>query len=350
MRKTIFALAILLCLAFKSFSQDAFSAEWYIGFQHQEEANYNQFQLKRAYITYQKKITPWLSGRITPDITIDTEGNDSGDIELRMKYLFVQFEIPDLWIFTNNNFKTGVVPRPWIDYQQDLIHYRAQGQMFLDRTKVINSTDYGISFSSQIGETFENPDFETACPGKYGAINLGLFNGGGYNALEKNTNKTIEWRASFRPFVDFLPGLLLTYHGAYGTANSTRNNPFQYNGYHVGYEQTYFVLSAEYYKGIGNFSDSYFNMVDLSSLNHEGYSLFAEFRHPKSGLALWTRYDSQYKSYLEPQTTFTENRLILSAVWKFYDNNRLIISRDFFEQGYENRPITIWEATLDIRF
>lgn len=350
MRKSIFVLAILLSLALESFSQDKFSGEWYIGFQHQEEANHNQFQLKRAYITYRKKITPWLSGRITPDITIDTEGNDSGDIELRMKYLFVQFEIPDFWIFIDNNLKTGVVPCPWIGYQQDLIHYRAQGNMFMARTKVINSTDYGISYNSNLGEKYINPDFETACSGKYGAINFGVFNGGGYNKLELNTNKTFEWRATFRPFVDFMPGLLLSYHAAYGVANSTRNNCFQYNGYHIGFEHNYFMLSAEYYNGIGNFGDSYINMIDLSPFNHEGYSLFAELRHPNSGFALWARYDSQYKAYLEPQTTFTENRIILSAAWKFYDENRLIISRDYFEQGYENRPITIWEATLDIRF
>jgi len=267
-----------------------------------------------------------------------------------MKYLFVQFEIPDLWIFTDNNIKTGVVPRPWIDFQQDIIHYRAQGQMFLERTKVINSTDYGLSLSSSLGGEYSSSDYETACPGKYGAINFGVFNGGGYNKLELNTNKTIEWRASFRPFVDFLPGLLFSYHGAYGIANSTRNNCFQYNGYHIGFEHSYFVLSAEYYNGIGNFLDSFINMSDLTPFSHEGYSLFAELRHPKSGLTLWARYDSQYKAYLEPQTTFTENRIILSTAWQFYGNNRLILSRDFFEQGYENRPITIWEATLDIRF
>jgi hypothetical protein len=350
MNKTGILLILLLSISFAAFSQDEFSGEWYIGYQYQEQTNSSQFQLKRAYITYRKEITPWLKGRITPDITIDTEGNDSGDIELRMKYLFVQFDIPDFWIFTDNNIKTGVVPRPWIDYQQDIIHYRAQGQMFLERTKVINSTDYGISYSSNIGGNYENPNYQTACPGKYANISFGIFNGGGYNKLELNTNKTFEWRASFRPFVDFLPGLLLTYHGAYGTANSTRNNPFQYNGYHIGYEHNYFMLSAEYYKGIGNFSDSFYNLLDLSSIDHEGYSFFAELRHPKSGIALWARYDAQYKAYLEPQTTFTEHRLILSTAWKFYNDNRLIISRDFFEQGYENRPITVWEATLDIRF
>ncbi len=350
MKPQLTALILFLFLSLSLSAQDEFSGEWYIGFQHQEEADYNQFQLKRAYITYKKQITPWLKGRITPDITIDTEGDGMGDVELRMKYLYVQFDVPDFWIFTDNNFKTGLVARPWIDYEQDIIQYRAQGQMYLERTKVVPSTDYGISYSSNIGGKYENQDFESACPGKYANISVGIYNGGGYHSLEENKNKTLEWRSSVRPLHDLLPGLLLTYHGAYGAGNSTRNNLFYYNGYHIGYEHKWFILSGQYYKGLGNYTDKFINSIDLTPSEHEGYSLFAELRHMESGLSVWARYDSQFRRQKAPEISYTEDRLILAAAWRFYNKNRLIISRDYFEDGYFDQPETIWEATLDIRF
>jgi hypothetical protein len=209
------------------------SGQWYIGFHHNEESNYNKFQLKRAYITYWKEITPWLSGRITPDITIDTEGNDRGDIELKMKYLFVSFNIKDLGVFTNNTMNIGLIPRPWIDFEQGLVQYRAQGRMFMERINVINSTDYGISFNSLIGGKFDNKDFSSASDGKYGDFSIGIFNGGGYSAIEENRNKTAEWRFTFRPSPESFPGFIASYHGAYGNGNSISSYKFQYNALEV---------------------------------------------------------------------------------------------------------------------
>jgi len=58
MKYTVFIIAIILSISLVSFAQDEFSGEWYLGFQHQKEAVQNQFQLKRAYITYRKEITP----------------------------------------------------------------------------------------------------------------------------------------------------------------------------------------------------------------------------------------------------------------------------------------------------
>lgn len=344
--------ALILSFLFASFSgisQDKISGQWYIGFQHHEEADFNQFHLKRAYISYKKQITPWMKGRITPDITIDRDGDGKGDVEFRMKYLYLQFDVKDFGIFSDNNFKVGLTPRPWIDYEQDIISYRAQGNMFLERAKVINSTDFGITYSSSIGGNFETNGFSTACPGKLACFTVGVFNGGGYNKIEENSNKTMEWRATIRPLPNVLPGLLASYHGAYGEGNSTRNNLFQVNGYHLAYEHLWFVLAAQYYTGIGNYSDSYLNDYDNSPIRHEGYSFFAEFREPKTGLGVWARYDSQFKDF-EYTPSYTEDRLILSAVWKFYKKNKLIISRDYFEKGFANQKETIWEATLDIRF
>ncbi|MGC9331430.1 MAG: hypothetical protein ACP5DZ_06070 [Bacteroidales bacterium] len=337
----------LICIVNKLNAQDKFSGQWFMGFQHQEEEDYNQFLLKRAYISYEKQITPWLSGRITPDITIDSEGMDKGNVELRLKYLYAQFDLPDFLFFTGNNIKTGLTPRPWIGYEQDINIYRSQGKMFLERTHVINSTDFGIHYHSNIGNHYEQSDFETACPGTYGNVVLGVFNGGGYHALEENKNKTVEWRFTFRPFPEHFGGLLATYHGAWGHGNSVWNNTFRLNGVHLGYEHKYFVLSGQYYQGLGSFGDDLVSLVANTSIPHDGYSLFGEFRHPKTGLGAWVRYDHQNLEYTD---AFAEERIIVSAVWRFYNNNKIILSYDHFLEGLGDIPSTIYEVTLEIRF
>ncbi|VAW28895.1 hypothetical protein MNBD_BACTEROID07-356 [hydrothermal vent metagenome] len=51
------------------------------------------------------------------DITIDDEGDDAGNIELRIKYAYVQYKIPDYLIFTGSHLKFGITQRPWIDFK-----------------------------------------------------------------------------------------------------------------------------------------------------------------------------------------------------------------------------------------
>ncbi len=346
-RYFIFLMLILCITVSKGHAQDKFGGQWFIGFQHHEEDDLNQFLLKRAYISYEKQINPWLSGRITPDITIDSEGSDKGNVELRLKYLYAKFSLQDFWFFTGNNIKAGLIHRPWIGYDEKINHYRAQGSMFLERTGVINSTDFGVHFNTNLGETYENKEFNTACKGKYGSILFGVYNGGGYHALEENKNKTIEWRLTFRPFPEHFGGLLATYHGTWGHGNSVRNNRFRLNGWHLAYEHTYFVLSGQYYSGLGSYDDRLVSLVENNSINHWGYSVFGEFREPKTGFGAWVRYDHQFLDY---DQEFAAERLIVSTVWKFYKNNKLILSYDRFLEGHDNILTSIWDITLDIRF
>lgn len=62
---------------------------------------------------------------------------------------------------------------------------------------------------------------------KYGTFSIGIYNGGGYHAMEENTNKTVESRLTFRPFPQTIPGLQFSYNMIYGKGN-TSLNPFRF--------------------------------------------------------------------------------------------------------------------------
>jgi len=59
----------------------------------------------------------------------------------------------------------------------------------------------------------------TDYPGRYGSFSLGIYNGGGYHAKEKNQNKVLEGRLTLRPLPAALPGLQLSYFGLVGKGN-----------------------------------------------------------------------------------------------------------------------------------
>lgn len=344
---------LLLFVLFMSFSANAqlkhdIGGQWFLAFNHDTQTDHNQFMLKRAYINYQVQINDYLSGRVTPDISIDKEGDGMGSVEMRLKYCYVQLELPPFWIF-ETNLKAGLSPRPWIDYEQDINQYRVEGKMFLERQEVINSADFGLILSSAIGGKISKEDLsveETACKGKYADIIVGVYNGGGYHALENNTNKTFEWRTTFRPFPGSVPGFLLSYHGAYGEGNIDSQNLFRLHGLHLGYEHPWVRLSAQYYDGVGNYSGSYFQE---STDKHYGYSGFAEFIHPGTGLALLGRYDWQQK-YTTGNTINPTTRIIAGISWRFKGDSKLVLSRDSYFLSNEADPSHVYEVALDLVF
>ncbi len=84
--------------------------------------------------------------------------------------------------------------------------------MFLDINKVVSSADFGLVFISYFGGEMSDSykkKVNKSYAGRYGSMALGIFNGGGYHALEKNMNKSIEGRVTIRPLPDLIPGCRL---------------------------------------------------------------------------------------------------------------------------------------------
>ena len=63
------------------------SGLWFLAYRGNIPSEGNDaFVVKRGYLTFKKNFNETLSVRYTQDITIDKEGDDAGNVELRFKY------------------------------------------------------------------------------------------------------------------------------------------------------------------------------------------------------------------------------------------------------------------------
>lgn len=211
------------------------STQIFLGYRYYEEGNnhFNEFAVKRGYITFEKSLNKHLSGRITPDLTVDKEGDGEGDLEMRLKYCYVELkEEGNFGIFTNPRLLIGEVPTPWIEFEEKVNAYRVVVSQYLDDMKFFSSADFGVTTSVLVGGTIDD-DYQkrvsNAYPGRYGSIAVGVFNGGGYHAIEKNNNKTLQWRLTMRPFPESVPGFQISYVGAHGKGNTNLHPTWELN-------------------------------------------------------------------------------------------------------------------------
>jgi hypothetical protein len=272
---------------------------WFLSYQNGQENNdqdFSRFAIKRGYLTVQKEFMSWFSARMTTEVTqVKDEAKDAkgnvfdnfdGSIAVRMKFLYGQFNIPDLAFLTKPFVEVGIVHMPWLDYEEHINLYRLQDTMFVERNGLFNAADLGVTFASLFGGMMDE-DYQKKVspyyPGRYGSTAFGIYNGGGYASSEKNKNKVFEGRISIRPLPDIVPGLQLTYFGLTGKGNTAAEPDWDINLGFVSYEHEYFTLTGQYYKGKGSQSGSDAN-------NKEGYSFFTEIK-PMKKFSIIGRYD-----------------------------------------------------------
>ncbi|HKK57881.1 MAG TPA: hypothetical protein VJ937_00265 [Salinivirga sp.] len=315
--------------------------------------DFNEFTLKRGYVNIKKGISEKLSGRITTDLTVDQEGDGKGDIEIRLKYLYLEYRLNSFLFFHQPHFEFGLVHRPWIDFEQSVNDYRVQGRMFLERNDMINSADFGVVFMSLLGGELDkayqkniNDDF----PGKYGSFSLGVFNGGGYHALENNTNKTLESRLTLRPLYRIMPGLQFTYHGAVGRGNTEAEPHWHYQSAYLSMETVYSVFTLEGYNGRGNYKGTAVqDTISYNAVPQSGYSVFAEGKFFNSKISLIGRYDD-YISYYDTGNLRTQ-RFITGVAYHFSRGSKIIV--DYERIRYRDNLASddyFFELALELRF
>jgi hypothetical protein len=336
----------------KDFSVDM---QWFLAekFGEVNGVEFNEFTLKRGYVNIKKGINENLSGRITTDLTVDEEGDGEGDIEIRLKYLYLKYKINDLLFLHKPFFEFGLVHRPWIDFEQKINRYRVQGQMFMERNKILNSADFGAVFMSLIGGEMDDAykkRVNSKFAGRYGSLAVGVFNGGGYHALEKNVSKTLEGRLTIRPLPDIIPGLQFTYHGAYGHGNIEEEPHWHYQSLYTSFETAYTVLTVEAYDGKGNSGGSAIqDTISFSAVPQYGYSAFGEVKLFKSKYSVFGRYDDQTLVYNSGKRR--TQRYIGGIAYHFIKGSKIVIDYEHIEYpGSSKSSDYAVELALELRF
>ena len=129
------------------------SGQWFISYSSGKEDNTpsNSFAIKRGYIVIEKKLTDRISGRITPDISVDREGDGEGDLEMRLKYCYIDYKFDNIGFLTDPHVEFGLVHRPWISFEEHINNYRMQGTVYLERNDIFNSGDFGFTYAALLG-------------------------------------------------------------------------------------------------------------------------------------------------------------------------------------------------------
>jgi hypothetical protein len=141
------------------------------------------FNVTRAYININGTLNRWLSARVTPDIARETaEGSSlSGSLQFRLKFAYAQVNLANgSWI------RGGLVPLLWVEYEEQLYHYRFQGPVFVDREGYVGTADYGVAGRYVL-------------PHEWGDVAAAVFNGEGFAHTETNDQKAVALRVSLQP-------------------------------------------------------------------------------------------------------------------------------------------------------
>lgn len=255
----------------------------------------NRFAVKRGYFRVTKEFMPWFDSHITLDVTQASikDSSLSDSIQVRIKYLYGKFKLPDIGFMTKPNFEVGVVHMPWLDFEENLNFYRCQDTMFIERNGIFNSADFGVTFTALLSGEMPK-DYQgkvnSHYAGRYGSVQAGIYNGGGYATSEKNKNKVLEGRLTLRPLPDVVPGLQLTYFGTTGKGNTDPEVNWITNLAFGSFESEPIVLTGQYYWGKGQQNGA-------NETEKDGYSFFTElklynmFKDPMNRFSVIGRYD-----------------------------------------------------------
>ena len=321
------------------------SGQWFLMYQRGDldGEQFNEFGLKRGYITIKKRFSSLFAGRITPDISVDREGDGRGDLELRLKYCYLQYTLPDLPLLTHPYIEFGLVHRPWLDFEEHINNYRVQGTMYLERIGIMNSADYGLTLIALLGGTLDHAD-AGLYPGRYGSLALGIYNGGGYHAIEENAKKSFEGRLTIRPLPEFFPGLQFSYSWALGHGNTAAAPEWDFNALFLSAEHRRFVLTAMAFEGNGASSGT---LLDASGrpVHQAGRSAFAEFYFVSRTLSLFGRIDHIRRGGGQ------RRRFIAGLSYHFLGQCKMLIDIDHeYSPGGDDIERTVAEFAVEVHY
>jgi len=150
---------------------------------------FNAFDVTRAYLNFTGQISHLIAFRVTPDVTraASAGANINNNLVYRIKYAYGQFNLDD-WTgkWKQTWVRIGANQTPFVDWEEGVYRYRFQGTVFTERVGRLTSSDFGMSFHTNI-------------PNNYGEIHTGIYNGEGYTQSEVNNQKAWQTRITVRP-------------------------------------------------------------------------------------------------------------------------------------------------------
>jgi hypothetical protein len=174
----------------------------------------------------------------------------------------------------------------WLDFEEHIDMYRMRDKMFMERSGMFNSADFGLTLAGGFGEDLSDEFQEEVShyyPSKYGSWAVGVYNGGGYHGTEENEDKSVQGRITLRPLPDALPGFQLSGLAIVGEGNQAgepdETPDLKVYNLMASYQFPNGTVTGQYVTGEGNQKGSWYELDDPSlAQEYDGFSLFGEYK------------------------------------------------------------------------
>jgi hypothetical protein len=224
-----------------------------------ESEGYNAFDVTRGYLNINARLSDRLRVRFTPDVRPTTDVSLDRNLALRLEYASLDAQVTD-----NVAIMFGLHEMPWLTFEESLNRYRVLGPLFAERLGLIpGATDLGASIRATSGRT---------------EFHVGVYNGEGNGRAEVDKYKSIDGRATFRPFGEDSELANVSISGFYQYGWYARDRPRNVAIVMGSYETTHVVGTAQYLSA----TDNPFIARDVE---RRGMSLFGEGRQGPTGWA-----------------------------------------------------------------
>jgi len=222
-----------------------------------ESDGYNAFDVTRGYLNIQARLSDRIKVRFTPDVRPTTDVNLDQNLALRLEYASLDVQATD-----NIAIMFGLHEMPWLAFEETVNRYRVVGPFFSERLGLIpGTTDLGVSAKYSKERT---------------EFHVGIYNGEGQGRAEIDKYKSIDGRATFRPFAEDGQFANVTISGFYQYGWYAADRPRNVAIGMGSYETDNIVLTAQYLQA----TDNPFVAVDIE---RRGFSFFGEGRQGPTG-------------------------------------------------------------------
>src|SRR5262245_32368679 len=224
-----------------------------------EADGYNAFDVTRGYLNIRARLNDRVNVRFTPDVRPTTDASLNNNLALRLEYASLDLKATD-----SMTIMFGLHEMPWLTYEESLNRYRVVGPLFSERLNLIpGATDLGVSVKA----VTDRAEFH-----------VGIYNGEGQGRAEVDKYKSIDGRATFRPFEEDSELGKVSISGFYQYGWYAQDRPRNVAIVMGAYENTNVVLNAQYLSA----TDNPFVAVDVK---RRGMSFFGEGRQGLTGWA-----------------------------------------------------------------